>query len=89
MLLGTSEDTHNMNDSLLDRMCRSHERDSELRAMLRGCSHYSFTRKDLEEREQAREEQIEELNSQIEDLSASILSDLRHEKSMQCRRTRC
>ena len=76
-------------DSLLDRMCRSHERDSELRAMLRGCSHYSFTRKDLEEREQAREEQIEELNSQIEDLSV-----LRHyltcdEKSMQCRRTRC
>ena len=66
-------------DSLLDRMCRSHERDSELRAMLRGCSHYSFTRKDLEEREQAREEQIEELNSQIEDLSASILSDLRRE----------
>ena len=66
-------------DSLLDRMCRSHERDSELRAMLRGCSHYSFTRKDLEEREQAREEQIEELNSQIEGLSGSILSDLRRE----------
>ena len=63
-------------DSLLDRMSRSHERDSELRAMLRGCSHYSFTRKDLEEREQAADAQIEELTSQIEDLSALILSDL-------------
>ena len=52
--------------------------------MLRGCSHYSFTRKDLEEREhQAADALIEELASQIEskieDLSALILSDLRRE----------